>query len=154
MNEDKQTYILVNDRVRQNAMSALRTAPADYVVTLAPRTRSNDQNAMFHAICSDIAKSGHLFAGKPRKPEVWKVLLISGHAAATGDGNEVVPGFEGEFVNIRESSARMSVRRASSLIEYTLAYCDTNGIPLTATKRGGYFDEWSASFSPKQGKAA
>lgn len=141
---DRKTYILVSPQVRANAMQALREAPADYVVILAPRTRSNDQNAMFHAICSDIAKSGHLFAGKPRTAEVWKVLLISGHAAATGAGNEVVPGLEGEFVNIRESSARMSVRRASSLIEYTMAYCDTNGIPLTETKRGGYFEEWAA----------
>ena len=141
---DRQSFILVNDRVRANAAEALRLAPADYVVTLAPRTRSNDQNAMFHAICDDIAKSGHLFAGKPRTAEVWKVLLISGHAAATGDGNEVVPGLEGEFVNIRESSARMSVRRAKSLIDYVLAYCDTQGIALPETKRGGYFDEVAA----------
>lgn len=142
---DRQTFILVNDRVKGNAVSAVQSAPADYVVTLAPRTRTNDQNSMFHAICGDIEKSGHLFAGKPRKADVWKVLLISGHAAATGDGNEVVPGLEGEFVNIRESSARMSVRRAASLIDYTLAYCDTNGIPLTETKSGGYFDEWAAA---------
>jgi len=72
---------------------------------------------------------------------VWKVLLISGHAAATGDGNEVVPGLEGEFVNIRESSANMGVRRAASLLTYVLAYCDTNGIPLTETRSGGYLEE-------------
>jgi len=137
---DRQTFILISDKVRGNAAAALRAAPADYVVTLAPRTRTNDQNAMFHAICGDIEKSGHKFAGKPRKAHVWKVLLISGHAAATGDGNEVVPGLEGEFVNIRESSARMSVRRASSLIEYTLAYCDMNGVPLTETRAGGFLD--------------
>lgn len=138
---DRVTFILANDRVRAAAEEALRNAPADFSVTLAPRTRSNDQNAMFHAICDDIAKSGHLFAGKPRSASVWKVLLISGHAAATGDGNEVVPGLEGEFVNIRESSARMSVKRAKSLIDYTLAYCDMNGIELRETKRGGFFEE-------------
>lgn len=138
---DKQTFILVNDRVRANAAEALRQAPADYVVTLAPRTRSNDQNAMFHAICDDISKSGQKWAGKVRTAAEWKVLLISGHAVATNEGAEVIPGLEGEYINIRESSALMSVRRAKSLIDYVLAYCDMNGIVLTETKRGGYFDE-------------
>jgi hypothetical protein len=79
--------------------------------------------------------------GKPRKKDVWKVLLISAHAAATDEGSEVVPGLEGEFVNIRESSALMSVRRAASLITYALAYCDTNGIALHETRRGGFLEE-------------
>lgn len=140
---DKKTFILVNPRVRDNAINAVFQAPDRYVITIAEPTRSSDQNAMFHAICSDIAKSGHLFIGKPRKPAVWKVLLISGHAAATSEGSEVVPGLEGEFVNIRESSALMSVRRAASLITYTLAYCDTNGIPLTETRKGGWLDAYS-----------
>jgi len=142
---DKKTFHLVNPRVRDNAMNALFDAPDNYVVTISEPTRSSDQNAMFHAICGDIAKSGHLFTGKPRKPEVWKVLLISAHAAATDEGSEVVPGLEGEFVNIRESSALMSVRRAASLITYTLAYCDTNGIPLTETRKGGWLDEARAA---------
>lgn len=141
---DKQTFILVNERVRSNAAKALADAPPGHVVSIGPRNRTNDQNAMFHAICDDIARSGHLFAGKRRSAKTWKVLLISGHAAATGDGNEVVPGLEGEFVNIRESSALMSVRRAKSLIDYALAYCDMNGIELRETKRGGYFDEVAA----------
>lgn len=142
---DKQTFILVNDKVRANAARALAEAPADYVVTVGPRTRSTDQGAMFHAICTDIAKSGFKFAGKPRKAATWKVLLISAHAAATDEGNEVVPGLEGEFVNIRESTALMSVRRAASLITYALAFCDTNQIPLHETKRGGFYDEVKAA---------
>lgn len=145
MTDDPKTFFLVSDQVRNNAVAAVWNAPSDWSVTVAPRKRSSDQNAMFHAICSDIARSGHLFAGKPRKAEVWKVLLISAHAAATGEGNEVVPGLEGEFVNIRESSARMSVRRAASLITYVLAFCDTNGIALTETRKGGFMDERTAA---------
>jgi hypothetical protein len=137
---DEQGFVLVNDRVRSNALDAVRSAPDEYVVTVVPKTRTNGQNRMFHAICTDIAKSGHKFAGKPRPARVWKVLLISAHAAATDEGNEVVPGLEGEFVNIRESSALMSVRRAASLITYCLAYCDTNGIQLHETERGGFMD--------------
>jgi hypothetical protein len=145
MSDTKQTFRLVNPNVRSRAILALDAAPDGYVVTIDEPNRTRDQNAMFHAICTDLAKSGHKFGGKPRKAATWKVLLISAHAAATGEGNEVVPGLEGEFVNIRESSALMSVRRAASLITYALSYCDTNQIPLHETKRGGFYDEEQAA---------
>ena len=66
---------------------------------------------------------------QPRKPEEWKVLLVSGHTKATQGEVEFVPGLEGEFVNIRESTARMSVKRAASLLEYALAWCADHHIP-------------------------
>lgn len=133
-------FILINPKVRQNAINAVIGAPDGYVVQISEPKRSTSQNAMFHAICSDIEKSGHKFMGKSRSAAVWKVLLISAHAAATQEETEVVPGLEGEFVNIRESSALMSVKRANSLITYTLAYCDTNAIPLTETHKGGWME--------------
>jgi hypothetical protein len=88
-----------------------------------PDTRSLEQNDKFHALCEDLAKSAVEWQGKRRTKEQWKVLLVSGHAIATGEGAEMVPGLEGEFVNIRESTAQMSVKRSSSLIEYTQAFC-------------------------------
>jgi hypothetical protein len=42
-----------------------------------------------------------------------------------------VPGIEGEFINIRESTAAMTKKRGASLIEYTLAFCAMNEIRLT-----------------------
>jgi hypothetical protein len=92
--------------------------------------RTLDQNAKFHAICGEVEKSGFVYLGKPRSAKQWKVLFVSGHAIATGDGAEMVPGLEGEFVNLRESTASMLKERKSSLIEYTLAWCSMNGIRL------------------------
>lgn len=100
-------------------------------VSVKPETRSTEQNAKFHAICDDIAKSGATWAGKPRSAAEWKVLLVSGHAVATKEGAEVVPGLEGEFINLRESTALMSVRRSSSLIEYAIAWCAQAGVRLS-----------------------
>ena len=67
------------------------------------------------------------------EPEI--VVLMSDFLRAEGyqvltasDGNEalavlhIVPGLEGEFVNLRESTAAMSKSRGSSLIEYTMAF--------------------------------
>ena len=104
-------------------------------VTVRPLTRSLEQNDKFHALCSDIAKSGVKWMGKERNAKEWKVLLVSGHAIAEGRDAEIIPGLEGEFINIRESTAQMSVRRSSSLIEYTLAWCAQNGVRLPADGR-------------------
>ena len=102
------------------------------MLTIKPATRSLEQNAKFHAMVEDIARSGLQWAGKERSAAQWKVLLVSGHAVATKEGADVVPGLEGEFINLRESTALMSVKRSASLIEYTLAFCAMNGVRLSA----------------------
>jgi hypothetical protein len=90
---------------------------------IKPDTRSLEQNDKFHALCEDLAKSAVEWHGKRRTKAQWKVLLVSGHAIATGEPVEMTVGLEGEVVNIRESTAQMSVKRSSSLIEYTQAFC-------------------------------
>jgi hypothetical protein len=127
----KRVFHLVHSEARQRALEAICAAPNGYAVTVAEPTRNLEQNAKFHAICSDIARSGFQWAGKKRTAAQWKVLLVSGHAVATKEGADMLPGIEGEFVNLRESTALMSVKRSSSLIEYTLAFCAMNEIALT-----------------------
>ncbi|WP_407200716.1 recombination protein NinB [Citrobacter freundii] len=68
------------------------------------------------------------WAGKSRDLASWKVLYVSGHAIATGKPGEVVPGLEGEFCAIRESTAKMGIRRMTSLIEYSRAFAVQNGV--------------------------
>ena len=125
---DKRLLILVNPEVRRRAVAAVVEAPEGFCVRIEPPKRSGDQNAKFHALCSDIARSQAVWMGKRRTATEWKVLLVSGHAVATKEGSELVPGLEGEFVNLRESTAAMSKRRGSSLIEYTLAFCAMHDI--------------------------
>jgi len=131
-------FTLISPRVRQNAVNAILEAPEGYTVTIAEPKRSLDQNAFFHAICGDIARSSVKWAGERRTLDQWKNLLISGHGVVTNNKGEVLPGLEGEFVSIRESSARMGVKRAASLIEYSLAFCATHDIILTDTRRQGF----------------
>ena len=123
-------FVLAHETARDRALNAVQRAPDGYQVIVKPSTRTADQNAKFHAMCSDIAKSGLKWAGKERTAAQWKVLLVSGHAIATSEGAEIVPGLENEFVNLRESTALMSKKRGASLIEYTLAFCASNGIKL------------------------
>jgi hypothetical protein len=121
-------FVMSHQEARHSAMSAVASAPEGYVVLVEPPKRSGEQNAKFHALCRDIARSSVVWMGKRRTAAEWKVLLVSGHATATKEGSELVPGLEGEFVNLRESTAAMTKRRGSSLIEYTLAFCALHGI--------------------------
>ena len=129
---EKRTYRLVHAEARRRAAQDVATAPDGWCVTLSEPTRSLEQNAKFHALCSDIARAKTQWAGKPRNAVQWKVLLVSGHAIATKEGSEMVPGIEGEFVNLRESTAAMSKARGSSLIEYSLAFCAMNDVKISA----------------------
>lgn len=116
------TFILAHDMARTGVAGFAKAAPAGTVVEFREPKRSGDQNAKFHAICGDLARARVQWMGKPRTAAQWKVLLVSGHAVATKEEAEMVPGLEGEFVNLRESTAAMSKRRSSSLIEYAQAF--------------------------------
>ena len=114
------TFILAHQPARDGVAEFAHKAPDGTVVKFSEPTRTSDQNAKFHAICGELA--GLEWAGKPRTAQQWKVLLVSGHAVATKEGADVVPGLEGEFINLRESTALMSKARSSSLIEYAQAF--------------------------------
>lgn len=128
---EKKVYILNSPLIRRNAQREICMAPDSWMVTLQPRTRSGDQNAMLHALFSEIAKQATWMRRKLTATQ-WKVLFISGHAQATGLGADMIPGLEAEFVNVREASSTMSVARMTSLIEYVLAWCAMNGVEVHA----------------------
>ena len=131
--EIKQQFFLRGEQVRLNSMEFIRTLPIDeknpLVVSIKPMTRTLEQNAKLHAMLSDIAKQCE-FQGKKRDVDTWKAILVSAHKIATGGKAEMAIGLEGEVINLRESTAQMSVKRLASLIEYVQAYCDLNGVVL------------------------
>ncbi|MWQ44004.1 recombination protein NinB [Glaesserella parasuis] len=129
--EHKRKYFLRTEKIKNNALQFVRALPVDeknpLVVDVKPITRNLEQNAKFHAMCGDIARQVQ-FNGEWLPLEAWKVLLISAHAEATKEGSRLVIGLEGELVNIRESTAEMSVKRKASLIEYTTAWGVSHGV--------------------------
>lgn len=63
--------------------------------------------------------------------------MVSAHKIATGGQAEMVIGLEGEVINLRESTAQMSVKRLASLIEYVQAWAVENGVKFN--NRLGFF---------------
>lgn len=125
---DRAQVIIRTEADRRKVADWAKKTGTGTIVEFRKATRSAEQNAIFHAICADLARSQMPWAGKRRNLEEWKVLLVSAHTKATKGEVEIVPGIEGEFVNIRESTARMGVERATSLIEYALAFCAMHDI--------------------------
>jgi hypothetical protein len=110
---------------RRRVCEIIAKAPDEIICILKDSTRTLEQNAMFHALCREASLT-HKFMGRKLSTAQWKVLFVSGHAIATGKGADMVPGLEGEFVNLRESTAQMGIKRMISLIEYSQAYLDAN----------------------------
>lgn len=128
-----QVTLILHDGTRVEAAQAFVDAPDGYVFSLKPATRTIRQNAFLHALFGLIAKQREWY-GRRLNAYQWKNLMISAHAVAVGAGVDMVPGIEGEFVNVRESSANMGVGRMNSLLEYVLSWCTTNDVKIPAGK--------------------
>ena len=128
-------YVLVDDTVRRRCLEFVAQSPTGYEVLITPERMNDGQRSKFHAICSDFARSGIEWGGQQRTALEWKVLLISGHAAATRQEVEVLEGLEGELVSVRESTTSMSKQRGSSVIEYAIAMASMRGVRLREPQR-------------------
>ena len=124
---EKRIYRLVHDEARRRASQDCLHAEHGWVVTVSEPSRSLEMNAKLHAMLTDISRQA-MYMGKARTVDFWKGLFVSGWQIATDQHPEIVPGLEGEFINIRESTATMSGRKLSGVIEYIQAWAVMNGI--------------------------
>lgn len=104
------------------------------VLDVRAETRSDAQNRLLHALFADIARQAE-WMGKKRTAAEWKVLFVSGHSVATKQGADLVPGLEGEFLNLRESTASMGKARMASLLEYVMAWAAQHGVELRDSRQ-------------------
>jgi NinB protein len=122
-------YIITGPAAREAVKRKADEVEEGSAVVFRDSDRTLEQNAIFHALCTAAAKECY-FMCKRRSAMEWKVLFVSGHAKATGAPYEIVDGIEGEWLNIRESTAAMGKRRMSSLIEYVKAYLAQQGVQV------------------------
>lgn len=135
---ERRRYTIRDKQGAQWVGSLIAGLEPGWVVTISPATRSLPQNSIFHALVDEIAKARPEWAGMPMDSDSWKALLIVSHALATrgekAQPNDLrlVPDLEGQgLVQLRESSARMSKPRATSLIDYVIAWATGQGIEIT-----------------------
>ena len=91
-------------------------------LTLQDETRSLEQNALLHALLTEIARTNE-WAGKRRDVDTWKRLFVAAWSRAKGESVEVLPALDGHGVDIVfRRTSRMSKAEVSDLIEYVSAW--------------------------------
>ena len=113
---------LSNSLSRQAACLAIRQAPDGYVMKLTEPTRNLEQNALLHALLTEIAAKEQ-WAGRYRDIETWKRLLTCAWMRATGRNAEILPAVDGHgFDVLYRRTSTMSVSEMTELIEYINAW--------------------------------
>ena len=125
------SYRLSTPQARQNAREAILVAPEGMDVEIKEPRRNLDQNNRLHALLADLCKAKPIWANERMGIDDWKALMV--HAVDTHEGRgagRAVPGVEGGVVLLRRSTAGMSKRELSELIEYIEVTMTKWGIPV------------------------
>jgi hypothetical protein len=115
------------------------------MLAVAESVRGLSQSALLHAICGDVAKQKQ-WAGKWLDTEGWKRLFTDAWARETGRSpGQVVPSLDGQSVVVLNISTRkLRKKEFAELITCTLAWCDTEGVRLSAPEQYSDYREAQA----------
>lgn len=113
---------ITGQRARQAACEAVMGAPDGWMVRISLPTRSLDQNALLHALLTEISDSVE-WAGQFRDVETWKRLLTCAWMRATGQSAEMLPAIDGHgFDVLYRRTSQLDVAEMRDLIEYVQAW--------------------------------
>lgn len=119
----RQTFIMAHAEARRRACEAVQNAPEGYSVTIAPPTRTGEQNARLWASLSEISAQVDWY-GRKLTPEDWKHIFSSSLKKL-----QVVPNLDGTgFVALGLSTSRMSKSELSELLELIYAFGAERGV--------------------------
>jgi len=119
----KRLFILSHQAARANALRYIAEAPAGYVITVKPPTRSLDQNALLWSLLGEVSRQVEWY-GKKLDPEDWKHVFTASLRTLS-----VVPNLDGTgFVALGLSTSRMSKRELGDLIDLIHAFGAERGV--------------------------
>jgi hypothetical protein len=101
------------------------------VVQVEKETRSIDQNAMYHAIISQISKQAqHL--GSTWDTESWKRLLVDAYTTEIGQSSgKVIPNLAADgIVQLGLQTRKFTKHQASEFTEWLMAWAANNGVTI------------------------
>jgi hypothetical protein len=118
----KRILILTGEAARKAACRDVLAAPDGYVVTIAERTRSLDQNAALWPALNEVSEQVDWY-GQKLTPEEWKDVF-----SAALKKQKVVPGLDGGFVVCGQRTSRMGKREFGDLLELVHAFGAERGV--------------------------
>lgn len=116
-------FILAHAQARSRALAYVAEAPAYWVVTVKPPTRSLEQNARLWAMLNDVAKQVEWY-GKKLDAEDWKHVF-----SASLRKLAVVPNIDGTgFVALGLSTSKMTKAELGDLMTLIEVFGSERGV--------------------------
>ncbi len=98
------------------------------VLSVKPETRSDAQNAMLHAILTDVSRQCE-WAGKRWSVEEWKRLMTAAWCRTRNEGVQMIPAIDGQgFDVIYQRTSTLTKAECSDLCEFILAWGTERGV--------------------------
>lgn len=130
MSNDRRTFRLSDERLRQWVASFVATAPLGCYVEVRPENRNDAQNRLLHALIAEAVGKGFATDNGTRLTvDDAKTVFVTGWLGETGQPSEMVI-YNGKPVQLRRSTTTFSKAELSSLIDYIHAECAMRGIQL------------------------
>lgn len=121
-------WVMSHATARSRALAAVADAPDGFIVTISPPTRSGAQNALLHAVLTEIAKALP-WAGKKRSPEVWKRLCTAAWLRARGESVELLPALDGHGIDVVfRRTSELSKAECAELVDWIYAWAVDQGV--------------------------
>lgn len=108
--------------IRNNAALAVKSLPLDepHEIIIRPykKTRSQEQNAMFHALMQDLSQKYSEAYGESVAPDVWKEFLKRKFL-----GQEIIPMRNGESFTYTRHTSSLKTGEMAEFIDSCLNWC-------------------------------
>jgi hypothetical protein len=141
----KQVFYLRSPQIRQNLKTHIDSLPLNpekpLAVTIQEPTRSLDQNAKLWATLRDISEQV-VWYGREMDSECWKHVF-----SAALKKQVTVPGIDGGFVVLGQSTSKMRVGEMRDLIELINAFGAEHGVQFSDESRLAI--EWASRYGDK-----
>lgn len=123
----KRIFRLSHDIARSNAIECVRTAPEGWVVEVKEPTRSLEQNAMIHALLTEVGVMlGWKFNGQSVDLDDLKTIFMAAYRKATGQNARFAIGLDGQPVMLNWRTRDLNKREASDFVEMVHAWMAEN----------------------------
>lgn len=112
---------------RQHLAEKVANLPDGYDIKAGPPTRNLEQNAALWAMLTDVSEQ-IVWHGRKLSPDSWKCIFT-----ATLKKQDVVPGIDGGFVVIGQSTSKMTKHEMSDLLELIASFGAQNNVKFKDT---------------------
>lgn len=134
----KQQFHLVNDAIKQNAISYIRDLPIDQkrplVLDIKESTRTIEQNKKMWPLLKDLSDQVIWFGNK-YDPDDWKDLITALVAKSKKQEQRMAPGLDGGVVMFGQRTSKMNVRQMVEVIEAIYWFGTQQGVQFSEKSR-------------------